>query len=183
MASADTVTIPAEEYARLRKLLDRQDIEDCLTRIARGTDRFDRELALSGCHVGAQFSVGGQVTSAEESIDGGMAMHRDYTHGTLHCLSTLSCDIDGDEAHVETYHLYCARSSDETCWAATGRYVDRFERRDGIWGLAFRHISVEWAGALAPMELDLLAPPDAPKHRLGTSRDRDDVSYLRPLHS
>lgn len=179
--ASDSVTIPADEYARLRTLLDRQDIEDCLARIARGTDRFDRELVMSACHPGAQFSVGGMVTSAEESIDGGMAMHAEVAHATLHYLSTMSCDIAGEEAHVETYHIYCARSTDETCWAATGRYVDRFEKRGGKWGLTFRHISVEWAGKMSPMELDLLTPPDAPKVRLGASRDREDVSYLRPL--
>ena len=179
--ASDSVTIPAAEYAELRQLLDRQQIEDCLARIARGTDRFDVELALSACHPGAQFSVGGEITTAEESLNGGKEMHAAVTHATLHCLSTLNCDIEGDEAHVETYHLYCARSTDETCWAATGRYVDRFEKRGGKWGLTFRHIAVEWAGKLAPMDFDLLTPPGAPKVRLGSSRDRDDVSYLRPL--
>lgn len=178
---ADTVAVPVEEFARMRRMLDRADIEDCLARIARGTDRFDRELALSACHPGAMFSVGGTTSTAEESLDGGMAMHAEFTIGTLHCLSTLNCDIDGDTAHVETYHIYCARSVDETNWAATGRYIDQFERRDGVWGLVFRHISVEWTGKMAPNEIGLLAAPNAPKERLSATRDRDDVSYLRPL--
>ena len=66
--ASDSVTIPAAEYAELRQLLDRQQIEDCLARIARGTDRFDLELALSACHPGAQFSVGGEITTAVEDV-------------------------------------------------------------------------------------------------------------------
>lgn len=181
MANAETVAVPADEYARLRKLLDRQDIADCLARIARGTDRFDRALFLSGCHAGAQFSMGGHVDSAEATYEGGQAMHAEGTFATLHCLSTSNCEIDGDTAHAETYHIYCARSIDETNWAATGRYLDQFERRDGVWGLVFRHISVEWTGKMTANEIGLLAGPDSPKHRLGTARDRGDVSYLRPL--
>jgi hypothetical protein len=181
MANPDTVTVSADEFARMRKLLDRQEIADCQARIARGADRFDRELYLSACHPGAQVSVGGHTSLAEESFDGGKAMHAAGTIATLHCLSTMNCEIDGDVAHAETYHIYCARTVDETSWAATGRYLDQFERRHGVWGLVFRHISVEWTGKLSPMELALLEAADAPKHRLSAWRDANDVSYLRPL--
>ena len=64
---------------------------------------------------------------------------------------------------------------------STRSFASNFEKRGGKWGLTFRHIAVEWAGKMAPMDFDLLTPPDAPKVRLGASRDRDDVSYLRPL--
>lgn len=179
--AADTVSIPAAEYARMRKLLDRQDIADCLARIAHGADRFDKEMYLSACHADAQVSVGGFLSSAEESYEGGRAGHDEGTISTNHCLSTSNCDISGDVAHVETYHIYCARSRDDTSWAATGRYIDQFERRQGKWGLVFRHISVEWAGQMTPMELALLADPNEPKHRLSAARDKTDPSYLRPL--
>jgi hypothetical protein len=181
MASPESQSFSAEEVVRMRKLLDRQDIEDCLARIARGADRFDRELYLSGCHAGAQVSVGGQTRLAEESFEGGKEMHAQGTIATLHCLSTMNCDINGDVAHAETYHIYCARTLDDSTWAATGRYVDQFERRDGVWGLVFRHISVEWVGQMSTMELGLLEAANAQKHRFSASRDRADVSYLRPL--
>ncbi len=181
MTETGTVVVPASDFARMRKLLDRQDIEDCLARIARGADRFDRELYLSACHPDAQVSVGGQTKPAAESFEGGRDMHAQGTIATLHCLSTMNCEIDGDIAHAETYHIYCARTLDETNWAATGRYLDQFERRGGVWGLVFRHISVEWTGQMSPMELSLLEAADAKKHRLSASRDKVDPSYLRPL--
>lgn len=183
MTDAETVpvTVSATEFARMRELLDRRDIEDCIARIARGADRFDRELYLSGCHAGAQSSVGGQTRLAEESFEGGKAMHAQGTVATLHCPTTLNCDIVGDLAHAESYYTYYARSLDESRWAAAGRYLDQFERRDGVWGLVFRRITVEWTGKMSPMELDILEAAEAEKHRFSTSRDRADPSYLRPL--
>lgn len=175
------LAMPAEELARLRRLLDRQEIEDCLARIARGADRFDRELYLSACHDDAQISVGGESRPAAESFEGGKAIHAQGTISTQHCLSTMNCDIAGDVAHAETYHIYCARTVDDVSWAAAGRYLDQFERRDGRWGLVFRHISVEWTGTMTPMELGLQEAINAPRHRLSASRDRTDPSYLRPL--
>jgi hypothetical protein len=171
----------AKEFARMRALLDRQDIEDCLSRIARGTDRFDRNLFLSGFHEGATVSVGGAANSAEETYEGGRAMHAQGTFATLHCLSTMSCEIDGNTAHVETYHIYCARNLDETNWAAAGRYIDQFERRDGIWAVVFRHIVVEWTGKMTPNAIAMFEGVAKDKGRLSPSRSRDDVSYLRPL--
>ena len=181
MASEDMVSIPAAEYARMRHLLDRQEIAECQARIARGADRFDRDLYLSACHPDAQVSVGGNTISAADSFNGGMASHAEVTFATLHSLGTMNCEIDGDVAHVETYHLYTARTKSGTNWASTGRYIDQFERRDGAWGLVFRHIAVEWVGEVNPMDLPLLEDVNAPKTRLSAARDKTDPSYLRPL--
>lgn len=181
MPDTQTLTVPASELARMRKLLDRQEIEDCIARIARGADRFDRELYLSGCHAGAQSSVGGQTRLIEESFEGGRAMHAQDTIATLHCPTTLNCDIVDDVAHIESYYTYFARTADGTNWAATGRYLDQLERQNGVWGLVFRHITVEWTGKMSAMELGILEPIDTDNRRLRASRDRTDASYLRPL--
>lgn len=178
---ADSVTLTAGEYAQLRTMLDKQAIAECQARIARGADRFDKAMYLSACHPDAKVSVGGYLSTAEESFDGGKQGHSEATVSTNHCLSTTNIDIAGDVAHAETYHIYTARTKAGLCWAATGRYLDQFERRDGKWGLVFRHISVEWAGQMTEMDLPLMEAPDAPKHRLSASRDAADVSYLRPL--
>jgi hypothetical protein len=66
--------------------------------------------------------------------------------------------------------------------AAAGCYIDQFERRDGKWSIVFRHIAVEWTGAMqsGPIALDGMVEQIS---RLSSSRDMDDVSYLRPLAS
>ncbi len=43
-----------DQLARFERLLNRQDITDCLTRFCRGIDRFDRDLFLSAFHPDAE---------------------------------------------------------------------------------------------------------------------------------
>jgi hypothetical protein len=57
-----------------------------------------------------------------------------------------------------------------------GRYVDRFEKRDGRWAVADRACLVEWNGELARTETAM--DPDLFIHG---SWDRSDISYQRPL--
>ena len=51
----------AELSARLERMLDRQDILDCLTRFSRGMARFDEELFLSAFHPDATIAAGALV--------------------------------------------------------------------------------------------------------------------------
>ena len=170
----------AAEIADIRNLIDRQKIIECLSRISRGSDRFDRDLFVSGFHPDAMISTGSSADSPEETYEGGRAMHEAGTFATLHCLSNVSCEIDGDSAHVETYYIYAAHNRDETNWAAAGRYIDQFERREGDWRIIFRHLVMEWTGKTLPNTIAMFAgvQQDA---RLSPSRSRADLSYLRPL--
>ena len=72
-----------------------------------------------------------------------------------------------------------------------GRYLDRFEKRDGRWAIAARICVRDWAPLAAPPDvLDqaaltsvTLTPEMAELARSGPqiSRDRNDPSYKRPL--
>jgi hypothetical protein len=57
-----------------------------------------------------------------------------------------------------------------------GRYLDRFERREGEWRIAKRVVVPEWHSRLdfTPMQR-----PSGIEH--WTRRDRQDLSYTRPL--
>jgi hypothetical protein len=181
MTNASSTTLGADELTRMREVIARQDIQDCLSRIARGSDRFDRDLFVSGFHPDAVISTGNHSSSREETFEDGKAMHDDGTFATLHCLSNLTCEIDGDTAHVETYYIYAARNRDETNWAAAGRYIDQFEKRDGLWAITFRHLLMEWTGKMQPNAIAMFEGVDAKKTRLSAARGREDASYLRPL--
>lgn len=60
-----------------------------------------------------------------------------------------------------------------------GRYVDRFERRDGRWAIAARVCLVEWqsdaASLLSPELVEFLDTVQT------VARDTSDNSYGRPL--
>ena len=170
----------ADRLSRLEGLLDRQDIADCLTRFSRGMDRFDRDLFLSAFHPDATIAAGNFVGGPVELYDWASAMHEAGQVATHHNLLNLTCEIDGDTAHTETYYLFVGRNRDETNWMAGGRYIDRLERRDGAWRIALRTNAVEWSGMVPTMPIPFADVPDI--YENGTpSRSKDDPSYQRPL--
>lgn len=99
---------------------------------------------------------------------------------TFHILLNHSCDLDGDRAHTETYYQYIAHNRDETNVIAGGRYIDRFERRNGEWKLLTRNNLIEWSSIVPAFENPLNNVPDIFANG-GASRSKEDLSYNRPL--
>ena len=165
---------------RLDELLDREAIRDALTRFSRGMDRFDRETYLSAFHDDAEMAAGPFVGSARDCWDWAVPMHEEGQLLTHHGLLNVTIDLDGDTAHTETYYMFVARNRDESVVLAGGRYVDRFEKRDGEWKIALRTNIIEWA-TMPPA----IPPPfsDVADIALNgvSSRSTEDPSYVRPL--
>ena len=86
----------------------------------------------------------------------------------------------GDVAHAETYYLFVAMNPDGTDILAGGRYIDRFERRDGEWKLAVRSNLIEWSSVLAALDNPLAGFPGIDDNGVA-ARSKDDISYRRPL--
>lgn len=166
--------------AAVHKLVDRQAIHDCLTRYSRGVDRFDRELVLSCYHPEAIDDHGAFVGGPEQFTEWAIGLHTQAQRVTHHHITNHTCEIDGAEAHTETYFIFSAVNHDETTWLGGGRYLDRFEKRDGEWKIATRYCVVEWAGEMNPFATPFADIADV--HVNGVpSRDSSDPSYRRPL--
>lgn len=165
---------------KLDRLLDQQEILECLTRFSRGMDRFDREIYLSAFHDDAEMAAGPFVGSAAECWDWAMPMHKAGQIATHHSLLNVTYDIAGDTAHTETYYMFVARNRDNSNWVAGGRYVDRLERRGGEWKIALRTNLIEWSGILPTMDLPFADVPDIWGNG-APARSTDDPSYARPL--
>lgn len=181
MADVESPVPDPDRLARLEQMLDRQEILDCITRISRAIDRFDRHLFLSGYHEDAVIDAGSLVGRPGEVYDKGAELHEHGQSSTLHYLLNHSCEISGTDAHSETYFLYAGLNRDKTNWVAGGRYVDRLERRNGQWKIAFRYTIMEWSGSIPNASVPLFENI-ADVHRNGMpSRSRDDPSYRRPL--
>lgn len=169
-----------DRQQRIDELLDRQDILDCLTRFSRGMDRFDKEVYMSAFWPDGTMAAGPFVGTPEECWDWAIPMHEAGQNATHHSLLNVTYDIQGDEAHTETYYLFAARNRDDSNWIAGGRYVDRFERRDGEWRIALRTNAIEWSGILPTMEIPFADVPDI-KDNGPAVRGKEDISYRRPL--
>jgi hypothetical protein len=174
------MTTGADKLARLGELLDRQDILDALTRFARGMDRFDRDIFLSAFHADAEIAAGTFVGQPAPLYDWARAMHDHGQSATHHAMLNHSCDLDGDTAHTETYYLFAARNRDDSNWIAGGRYIDRFERRDGAWKIASRSTVIEWSGVLPTMPIPFGDVPGIDLNGVA-ARNASDLSYRRPL--
>ena len=171
-----------EDLARIvRELKDRQDIRDALVRYCRGVDRLDREMLLSAYHPGAIDDHGVFVGDREAFADWAFGYHARAQHATQHIITNHYCELDGDVAHTETYWLFAGMNTDGSPLSiGGGRYIDRFEKRDGRWAIAERKCLGDWGGVPGPSPL-----PEAAYEALNSggppSRDRNDPSYQRPL--
>jgi hypothetical protein len=165
---------------RLRDIIDRQEIVECLLRYCRGVDRMDRDLMLSAYHPDAIDDHGLVVMGRKEFVDWALAYHREYQHSTQHAISNVTVEFDGYSAHVESYFTFWADNREKPNQLAYGRYVDRFDKRDGRWAIAARVCITEAVFQvddfpLTPEGRALLRSNGMPR------RDRLDVSYERPL--
>lgn len=181
MNDVTTKTVDSKKLARLDRLLDRQDILDCITRISRAIDRFDRELFLSGYHPDAIIDAGNFVGDPAKVYNGGAALHEQSQLSTLHNLTNHRCEIDGDVAHAETYFFFSGLNRDRTNWVAGGRYVDRLERRDKEWKIAFRCTIIEWSGMIPAANVPLFDNVSDAHLNGVPGRNKLDPSYRRPL--
>lgn len=166
--------------ARIDAMLDKQDIQDCLTNFSRGMDRFDRATYLSAFWDDAVMAAGPFVGSAADCWDWAVPMHDAGQILTHHALLQTTIDLDGDTAHTETYYQFVGRNKDESLWIAGGRYIDRFERRGGDWKIALRTNVIEWGCLPPPMPIPFGDVPDIAVNGV-SSRNQDDPSYQRPL--
>src|SRR4051794_36933919 len=133
--------------AQVRQLVDRQAILDCIHRYTRGVDRLDADLTLSAYHEDAVDDHGTFIGSPREFVE--WLWPRPDTRWTRqHFVTNHTCELDGDTAHTETYYLCAMRPKDrEVTTISGGRYIDRFERRDGEWRIAARVVVAEWKTA------------------------------------
>ncbi len=170
-------------------LKDRKDIFDVLKRYTRGADRHDKDLVRGAFWPEATISFGTQMTRDqyvdwEENELAGYAAHQ-------HHITGQTIDIDGDTAHVESYVVYFLVPRDRGADSAgpatlgkantkektrlgSGRYIERWERRDGDWKILVREYVEDLA--LLGDTVDLCTSGGC----LG-SWDRNDLSYVRPL--
>ncbi len=164
----------------VRHPADRAEIYDCMQRYARGIDRQDRALMRSAYHDGAVDDHVGFVGDVDDFIDWALAYHSSQTR-YQHYLLNHTAEIDGDQAHAETYYLFVGtdRAPANHLTVTGGRYVDRLERRDGRWAIADRVCLVEFMNEsqslLTEAALALVPGTRQPRH------DGADPSYDRPL--
>lgn len=155
-----------------RGIADRAQIADLIYRYCRAVDRLDVPLGHSIWHEDGWADYGPDVYQGPGKgvIDQICAQHLHTLHH-LHQVSNILVALNGDEAGSESYvtaTLRVRRGGDLMQITVWGRYVDRWSRRNGRWGLDKR-ISIR--------DFDeIRAVTEMHSHQVAT-RDRNDPSY------
>jgi len=143
---------------RIQAMLDKQDIYELMCRYARGVDRFDKELVRS-CFWPEATAI--FPLTADTVFDGRYADYLDidaaswapYT-AQQHFLGNHLCELAGDAALAETYQFsfYWTVPGDDPALNTQncGRYIDRYERRDGEWRVIHRAFIRNFSFPIAP---------------------------------
>ena len=164
----------------IRYLMDRTAILDCIASHARGCDRHDVDL-LTGTYDPDGIDMhGARVSLGPEYAEWANQVHASTSANHLHNVTTHTCEINGEEAHAESYVMVTLLSPDSTTVTVMcGRYIDRLVRCDNQWRIAIRRSTVELAySADARLLQSNFFTAQGYEH--GT-RDRSDLSYQRPL--
>jgi hypothetical protein len=141
--SSDHFT-PGEVQA-LRAEMAKAEIREVLYRYCRGLDRGDAQLIASAYHADAYEEHGPEAGPAAEFAESSARMVADKLLNVQHAVCNVLIDLKGDFAEVESYFLATQRraSRPTIVTAFGGRYLDRFENRDG-WRIAARRVVNDW---------------------------------------
>jgi hypothetical protein len=165
---------------RVQKLLDRQDLLDVVTAVARGLDRLDEALLRSAFHADATIDLGpglfqGSAIDYIQWVLGAMEAVRE----SHHLIGNFRPALEGDTALVETYsqiHMRLDKPTGREDLFLGARWLDRFERRPsgtaGVWKIVHRKQVLDWARTEPVSEIFYHQNPDA----LWSSRTKLDLS-------
>jgi hypothetical protein len=134
----------------LTQLLDREKIQDCLARLARGEDRRNTELITGAYWPRAIVDLGIFTGSFDEYLAWVVPGSLEIPV-TQHVLGQSLISLHTDAAMVETqvlaYHRVAAPDGHRNT-VIGGRYVDCFEKLTGEWRISQRTMLYDWCQEL-----------------------------------
>jgi hypothetical protein len=166
----------------VQQLLDKQAIAEVRYRRARAGDRSDAELAHACYHPGATERHGVFDGLASVFIDG-VSFTRQKPgspiKGMMHFITNILCDFDdADHAFVESYHVAWCQMTEGTDATVVGRYLDKFEKRQGRWAIVHRDVIFD-SSRMEPETGKYWDRYPAAKFLLGQRGDKDPLyGYL-----
>ncbi|MEK9792361.1 MAG: nuclear transport factor 2 family protein [Halieaceae bacterium] len=143
------------EHDALDQALSHQAILELGCRYVRGVDRGDPATIMTAFHEDAAIVSGAFNGSAVDfSTEIGKLLD-EISPRVAHTVTNHWIDIQGDNAVGESYVIaYQNTLGDEPQDVMTGgRYIDRYERRDGVWKISHRTFVLDWTTSTASKDL------------------------------
>ncbi len=132
---------------RMSELLAKQDLYELCCRYMRGLDRLDETLLKSVFWEDAWCDYGFTAGPAADFAGFCMDALKDHA-ANHHMVGNTLFDIEGDAAFGEVYFNAYHKVQGEAGWEdviIAGRYLDRYERRGGVWKFAYRSERVDFS--------------------------------------
>jgi hypothetical protein len=136
----DTIT------TELKAMLDREQIRDCIARLARGEDRRSAEL-ISACYWPDSTTDYGVFLGTFDQYLAWVVPGSPAIPVTQHVLGQSVIELQGDAARVETQVVSYHRinmGNEERDTVIGGRYLDSMAKRNGVWRIAQRTMLYDW---------------------------------------
>lgn len=161
---------------RLAIMTDKLDCTELVTRVARAIDRCDAEMLKTLFYPDATDDHGIFKGTAAEFIEWVMPLLGSMKR-TQHIIGQVLIEVDGDKANGESYfvaHHALNTPNGDIFMIAAGRYLDRFERRDGEWKISHRQVVFDW-NSVTPLTDNF--DRDEPGPTTYGARGKADASY------
>lgn len=136
--------------ADIDMMIDKQKLADLVYNYCRGVDRRDFVLLRSLYHDDAIDDHGHMFCGSADEYIAWLPGNLAPFESTVHSVSNMLFVVDGDRANGElyanAYHRTAARPSEEIIIG--GRYLDQYERREGVWKFFRRSLVMDWCRVL-----------------------------------
>lgn len=134
---------------RLEEVASKQEIRDNLLLYCRGIDRCEVDLVRAAFWPDAYDNHGASAAPAWQFAANIIKSKLADTDLTVHSVTNHLVELDGDLAFSEAVVVTYQKAKDsQDVQMFCGRYVDRVERRDGVWRIAYRHLVHDFSGSL-----------------------------------
>lgn len=145
----------------LQEMLDEHELRKLVHRYCRAVDRGDDATLRSLYHDDAEDAHGSFSSGPATRLVEQIAAARPFLRSMQHHITTTNFAIDGAVAEGEIYtiatHTFTVGDHDVDVIVG-GRYLDRYEKRDGTWKVTHRAIVTDSAFVNDPSRLDLGHP-------------------------
>jgi hypothetical protein len=159
--------------SEIQALVDKQAIRDLIYTYCRAVDRLDVPLGHSIWHEDGYADYGASYYQGPgRGVIDTICQHHLGMLSHSHQVTNVLIELDGDDAGSEAYVTQSGQMEREGqlyhigTW---GRYLDRWQRRDGKWGLLHRVVVFD--------HQELRETETMPSHGIPPARDASDPSY------
>ncbi len=168
-APARAEDTPGPSPQAVQEMLDKQAIAEVMMTYCRAIDRLDENMLRSVFHPNSQHNHGFKGPSSDPTAKGKDGQPGDFVGYALQTLSRMTRThhqlgnifveiqpggtVAYTEAYFTAYHRMRAKGDPkagpnawdtEMDWFVAGRYMDRMEKRNGVWKIARRTGTTDW---------------------------------------